>query len=157
MKSYFNQKFLRIRCLHHLKLIQYCHICWTKTKTRIKVWTSDFLHGCCSKHRIGCWGKGWWTEQIHSLSLWILITSRRGESQWANNYLNCVRYHKRKVLEIKRGRSQCRIYWFLFSFFKVLLKWSWFTRLCSFLLYKEGTQLYIYTHPFPHRLLQNVG
>ena len=35
-------------------------------------------------------------------------------------------------------------FYFNFSFFKVLLKSSWFTRLGSFLLYNKGIQWYVY-------------
>ena len=39
-------------------------------------------------------------------------------------------------------------FFFFFSCFKVLLKYSWFTMLWQFLPYNKVTRLYTYTHPF---------
>ena len=42
------------------------------------------------------------------------------------------------------------------SFFKFLLKYSWFTMLCQFLLYRIVTQSYIYIYSFSHIIFQHV-
>ena len=44
-----------------------------------------------------------------------------------------------------------------FLVFKVFLKYSWFTALCSFLLYSKVIQLYIYKHPFFFRFFSHPG
>ena len=46
---------------------------------------------------------------------------------------------------------------FIFSFFNVLLKYSWFTMLWHFLLYNKVIQLYMYTHPFFCRFFSHIG
>ena len=41
-------------------------------------------------------------------------------------------------------------------FLKKLLKCSWFSMLCQFLLYSKVTQSYIYIHSFPHIIFHHV-
>ena len=48
----------------------------------------------------------------------------------------------------------CYLVWF-FSFFKVLLKYSWFTRSWTFQLYNKVIQLYMYTHLFSFRFFSH--
>ena len=45
---------------------------------------------------------------------------------------------------------------YLFSFFKVLLKYSWLTLLWSFRLYNKAIQLYMYTYPFSFRFFSHI-
>ena len=46
---------------------------------------------------------------------------------------------------------------FCLSFFKVLLKCSWFTMPCQFLLYNKVVQLYMYTHPFSFTFFPHIN
>ena len=51
----------------------------------------------------------------------------------------------------------CTLFVFFFSFFKVLLKYGWFTTLWQFLLYSKVIQLYVYTHPLSFRFFSRIG
>ena len=64
------------------------------------------------------------------------------------------------VVMLARGWASethyCFFSLFFLSLFKVLLKYSWFTRLWWFLLYNKVTQSYIYIYPFSLRIFSHT-